>query len=117
MFLSVIEQNKLLKLIETLGTTLDSTAMREATGYILLDLLESDHFASFVWDENKKDFEKGIFINMSQSNLLNYNSHFKNHDPITNKLRVKKSAVRVNDILPQQEILMIICRLRPTIHE
>jgi len=105
MFLSNCEQKKIFKLIEILSQTLDCQIVRQTTGYVLLDLLKSDYFASFVWDKTQEKFDHGVSINMDSSNLLNYETYFQDHDPITHKLRLRQSATRVNDIMPQRELM------------
>jgi DNA-binding CsgD family transcriptional regulator len=105
MYLSVKERNKTLKLIETLNHSLDSSMVREAAGYVLLDLLQADQFASFVWDNNKKSFEQGLSINMSDDNLANYGSYYQNKDPITGKLSEHRSAILVNQVMTQQSLM------------
>jgi DNA-binding CsgD family transcriptional regulator len=105
MYLSVPERNKTLKLIETLNHSLDSSIVREAAGYILLDLLQADQFASFVWDNENKNFDQGLSINMSEDNLANYGSYYQHKDPITGKLSKHKSATLVNQIITQQSLM------------
>jgi DNA-binding CsgD family transcriptional regulator len=105
MYLSTKEQKKTLKVIKALGQTLDSEIMRQSTGDILLDLLQSNQFASFVWDDKKKIFDKGVSLNMSEDNLSNYSNYYQKQDPITGKLMVRKSATRVSDIMPQQALM------------
>ena len=105
MYLSVKERNKTLKLIETLGQSLDSKVMRKSTGFALLDLLNSDQFASFVWNEEKKSFEKGVCINISDENISSYSEYYQKRDPITGKLSSRKSATLVNEIMPQRELI------------
>jgi DNA-binding CsgD family transcriptional regulator len=104
MYLSSKEQKKILKLIETLGQSLDSETMRQSAGYVMLDLLQSDYLGSFAWDEKKNSFDKGVCINMSQANLLNYKNYYHKYDTITDQLMVRKSATRVNDIISQQAL-------------
>jgi hypothetical protein len=41
------EYNKLLKIIDVLHSSLNSEKIREKIGYLLLDLLQADYFASF----------------------------------------------------------------------
>lgn len=105
MYLSVKERNIILKLIETMGQSLDSETMRESAGYVLLDLLKSDQFASFVWNEEKNIFEKGVWANMSDSNMANYCDYYQNIDPITSKMSVSKNAILVNEVMPQKELV------------
>lgn len=105
MYISSREQKIIYRLIETLSQTLDCEKVRQSTGQILLDLLESDYFASFVWNNTQGKFDKAVSINMDSTNLLNYETYYQDHDPITHKLRLKRSATRVNDIMPQRELM------------
>ena len=104
MYLSAKEQKKFFKVIEALNQSLDSKIMRLSTGYLLLDLLQSDQFASFVWDGNKKIFDEGVTINMSENNISDYYNFYQKQDPITDKLMIRRSATRVNDIISQQAL-------------
>lgn len=104
MFLSAKERNKTMNVIKTLGQSLDSKAMRESSGYALLDLLQSDQFASFVWDEKQTIFKNGVSINMSSNNLSNYSNYFQKHDPITGKLMVRRHATMVNEVISQKAL-------------
>lgn len=105
MYLSVKERNKTLKLIETLGQSLDSKVMRKAAGFALLDLLKSDQFASFVWNEDKNNFDKGVCINISDTNIASYSEYYQTRDPITAKLSVRKNATLVNQVMSQQSLI------------
>ncbi|WP_394200309.1 helix-turn-helix transcriptional regulator [Shewanella waksmanii] len=105
MYLSAKERQKVLKLIETLGQTLDSSKMRERAGFALLDLLQSDQFASFVWNEHNQCFDRGVLINISPQNVDNYQKYYYQKDPITEKLAKKRAATLVNQIMPQQQLI------------
>ena len=66
------EWRKLLSAIQHLNDSLDDQVIRERAGRALLDLLQADYFASYVWDEEKGAFDNPVFLNMSPDNLRLY---------------------------------------------
>ncbi|MCY4165820.1 MAG: helix-turn-helix transcriptional regulator [Gammaproteobacteria bacterium] len=99
------EWRKLLNVIQCLNDGLDDQIIRERAGWALLDLLQADHFASFVWDEEGGVFSRPVFLNMSQDNLRLYEQHYQFHDPITFKMQPYRRAVSVNEVIKQCELL------------
>ena len=43
--------------------------VRTRVGKQLLDLLDADYFASYVWNDTQRKFVSGVQLNMSDSNL------------------------------------------------
>ena len=105
MYLSTKEYNKILHIIDVLHGSLSSEKIRDKVGYLLLDLLQADYFASFVFNEDSNRFDRGITLNMDSDNLANYNRHFYRIDPITSQLQVQDNATLVNQIMPQSELI------------
>src|SRR5882724_1564525 len=95
----------ILRVIETLNCSLDSRKIREQAGLELLKLLRADHFASFIWNPDQRRFTGHVFINMDPQNLERYNSYYQFHNPITDKARRLRRAVRVNELVPQNELV------------
>src|SRR6266478_108981 len=95
----------ILKVIESLNCGLDSRKIREQAGLELLKLLRADHFASFIWNPDQRRFTGHVFINMDPQNLERYNSYYQFHNPITDKVRRLRRAVRVNELVPQNELM------------
>jgi len=95
----------ILKVIESLNCGLDSCKIREQAGLELLKLLRADHFASFIWNPDQRRFTGHVFINMDPQNLERYNSYYQFHNPITDKVRRLRRAVRVNELVPQNELM------------
>jgi DNA-binding CsgD family transcriptional regulator len=95
----------ILKVIEYLGSSLDSREVRELAGVELLKLLRADYFASFIWNPDERRFAGHVFINMDPQNLERYNTYYQFHNPITEKARKFHRAVRVNEIVPQRDLI------------
>jgi DNA-binding CsgD family transcriptional regulator len=95
----------ILRVIECLGNGLDSRETRELAGVELLKLLRADYFASFIWNPDQRRFAGHVFINMDPQNLERYSSYYQFHNPLTAKVQKVRRAVRVNEILPQRELV------------
>jgi len=95
----------ILRVIESLNCSLDGLKIREQAGLELLKLLRADHFASFIWNSDQRRFTGQVFINMDPKNLERYNSYYQFHNPITVKAQRFRRAVRVNELVPQSELV------------
>lgn len=105
MHISEKQYKKLLKVIEHLSGGIDSFEIREKAGVAILDLLQADYFASYVWSADERRFCDRVFVNMDRDNMDSYDAYFQYHDPITNKLQKFKRAVSVNEVMPQSELI------------
>lgn len=79
--------------------------LRFEVGRRLLDLLQADFLASYVWDDKLGRFDRRVSINMSDDNLREYEQHFQFNDPIAPRLLPLRTAVRVTDIVPHEELI------------
>ena len=91
--------------VQNLNDSLDDYAVREQAGKDLLDLLSADYFASYVWDDDGRNFARPVFLNMSPENLALYEQYFQYNDPITFKLQPYRRAVSVNEVIDQKDLL------------
>ncbi len=98
------ELRQLLSIIEKLGRSTDSRPLRQSIADDLLQLIQADMLASFVWNDHLHQFEDVAFVNMSASNLDHYQAHFQYCDPITSLLQVRRSATLVNEVMAQAEL-------------
>lgn len=98
------ELRQLLSIIEKLGRSTDSRPLRQSIADDLLQLLQADMLASFVWNDHLHQFEDVAFVNMSASNLDHYQAHFQYCDPITSLLQARRTATLVNEIMAQPEL-------------
>jgi hypothetical protein len=105
MSISEHQYQGILRVIECLGNGLDSRETRELAGVELLKLLRADYFASFIWNPDERRFAGHVFINMDPQNLERYSSYYQFHNPLTSKVQKVRRAVRVNEILPQRELV------------
>ncbi len=105
MDLSQKEWRQLLSVIQHLNDSLDDQTIRRRAGRALLDLLQADHFASYVWDEKEGVFNRPVFLNMSPDNLKLYQQYYQFHDPITFKMQPYRRAVSVNEVMRQRELV------------
>lgn len=95
----------ILQVIERLSSGLDGREIRELAGVELLKLLRADYFASFIWTPDERRFAGHVFINMDPQNLERYSSYYQFHNPLSTKAQKFRRAVRVNEVLPQRELV------------
>lgn len=92
------------RVIATLAEPHDEAELRVELGSLMLQLLDAQHYASYVWDGGRGRFDKGVRINMDPANLARYDTYFQYHDPITFEMQRHRRAVRVTDVMPQAEL-------------
>ena len=64
MYLSARETRLLSKAFGLLAEGLSAADVRKHLGYCLMELLQADFFASYVWNDSENKFDEGISINM-----------------------------------------------------
>ena len=102
MILSTREQAALARVFGLLAEDMDERAMRLAVGAALLDLLQADQFASFVWDGRR--FGDGVWLQMDPANLARYDRWYQYRDPITFQLQARRHATPVSAVMPHAEL-------------
>ena len=105
MYVSAAESRVLSRIFGLLAEDLGEHDVREAVGHHLLELLQADYYASYVWQEKSGRFDKAAFLNMDPKNLAAYEAYFQYHDPITFKLQARREATLVTQVLPQRELM------------
>ena len=105
MYVTSAESRVLSRIFGLLSEDLSEHEVREAVGHDLLELLQADYYASFVWQEKSGCFDKAVFLNMDPKNLAAYDSYFQYHDPITFKLQARREATLVTQVMPQRELM------------
>ena len=96
---------RLLSVIQHLNDSLDDNAIRLQAGEGLLDLLNGDYLASYVWDDEAQAFGRPVYLNMTPANLALYERHYQFNDPITHKLQKFRRAVSVNEVMDQKDLV------------
>ena len=105
MYVSASESRVLARIFGLLSEDLSERDVREAVGHHLLELLEADHYASFVWQDATGRFEKAVYLNMDPANIAAYDRYYQQHDPITSKLQARREATLVTQVMPQRELM------------
>jgi DNA-binding CsgD family transcriptional regulator len=105
MYVSASESRVLARIFGLLSEDLSEHDVREAVGHHLLELLEADYYASFVWQDAPGCFDKAVYLNMDPKNLAAYDSYYQYHDPITFKLQARREATLVTQVMPQRELM------------
>jgi DNA-binding CsgD family transcriptional regulator len=104
MYLSAYQTNLLGRVMTTLAEPHEERDIRSRVGELMLDLLGAQHYASYVWDDHQRCFDRGVQLNMDPANLQRYEQHYQYHDPITFKLQAHRAAVRVTDVMAQHAL-------------
>jgi DNA-binding CsgD family transcriptional regulator len=104
MYLTSYQANVLSRVMATLAEPHDEHEIRLRAGALMLELLDAQYYASYVWDEQQARFDMGVCINMERSNLERYERHFQYDDPITFELQRHRTATRVTDVMPQSQL-------------
>jgi len=105
MYVTAAESRVLSRIFGLLSEDLGEHDVREAVGHHLLELLEADYYASYVWQEKSGRFDKAAFLNMDPKNLAAYEAYYQYHDPITFKLQARREATLVTQVMPQRELM------------
>jgi len=104
MHLSAQQAVVLGRVMATLAEPFGEAEIRARVGALMLELLGAQHYASYVWDADRRCFDVGVHLNMDAANLLQYERYYQYHDPITLTLQQHRRAVRVTDVLAQERL-------------
>ncbi|HEY4066553.1 MAG TPA: LuxR C-terminal-related transcriptional regulator [Burkholderiaceae bacterium] len=104
MYLSAHRTEVLARVMATLAEPHQEAEIRRRVGALMLELLEAQHYASYVWDAPGDRFGAGVHLHMDPANLLQYERYYQFHDPITLRLQQHRRAVRVTDVLAQEQL-------------
>ncbi|SFN25580.1 LuxR C-terminal-related transcriptional regulator [Variovorax sp. OV329] len=105
MYLTGHEHNALRGVFALLAQDHAERDIREQLGRVLLELLNADQFASFVWNDAAGRFDGRVAIHMDPANLDRYDAWHQHHDPITFQLQSRRHATRVTELMPQRELM------------
>ncbi|QUJ75279.1 helix-turn-helix transcriptional regulator [Sulfitobacter albidus] len=93
------ESSLIFSMMRDLSGDFDHFEVRQRVGQSLLELLNADYFASYVWDSDANRFVAGVQINMSDDNLARYDDYFQFRDPITPTLQRRRKATPVSQVM------------------
>lgn len=102
--LNSLEVELLFGIFEKLSGATDSDSLRMDIGEDILRLFGSDVLASYIWNEKSNAFESYIGINHDPSNVRRYLSHYQFRDPVTFRIRERRTATIASSVIPQKEL-------------
>lgn len=105
MDLSERESKLIFSMMRDLSGDFEHAEVRQRVGQSLLELLNADYFASYVWDEETNQFVSGVQINMSDDNLARYDAYYQFRDPITPTLQRRRKATPVSDVMRHDRLV------------
>jgi DNA-binding CsgD family transcriptional regulator len=105
MYLNSEKAQALSKIMQVLAEPQSEAQVREQVGGLLLNLLDADYFASYVWDDAERCFQNRVALNMSDKNLATYESYFQYRDPITPLMQRRHEPTRVIQVMPQHDLV------------
>lgn len=91
-------------IMQTLAESHEEAEIRRIVGDLVMQLLQAQFYASFVWQPDMRVFARPIQINMDPANIGRYESYFQFHDPITPLMQRYQVAVRATGVLPMGEL-------------
>ena len=71
----------------------------------LMRLMRADFGASYVWHADNASFQNSVNYNMDPANLKRYDDWYQFHDPMTHRLRQRRRASYVEEVLPRREMM------------
>ncbi len=105
MFLSTTQARVLSRLMKTLAEPHGETEIRRRVGEQLLELLQADYYASYVWNAAHNVFDSRVALNISDDNLRTYEVYYQHHDPITSQMQRQRGPVLVEQVMPQAQLV------------
>jgi DNA-binding CsgD family transcriptional regulator len=81
------------------------TDLRPAVLADLMKLLRADFGASYLWRADLGSFQHGFGFNMNPLNLTSYDEWYQFRDPMTAKLRQRRRASFVEEVLSRRDML------------
>lgn len=98
------ESEIVFRIMGELSADHSSDTLRGTIGPMLLDLLQAQYFASYVWNEESTTFNDRIALNMSDDNLKTYETYYQFRDPITPSLQRRKKTTAVSEIISRSAL-------------
>ena len=98
------ESDLVFSIMRQLSAPMSHSDVRCNVGKALMQLLDAEYFASYVWNEASQKFDCGININMSVENLGSYEDYYQYHDPITPTLQKRRRATAVSEVMSHRRL-------------
>lgn len=104
MYLTGKQTQLLGRIMQTLAEPHEEKEIRGIMGDLVMQLLQAQFYASFIWQPAEQSFGHSTQINMDPINLRAYETYYQFHDPITPLMQRYQVAVRATDVLPHEEL-------------
>jgi len=92
------------RVIELLATPMPADDLRRELATPMLNLLDADFYASYVWDASASRFVRGVALNLNLVHGQRYEERFQFDDPLTPRLLERRTPTRATDVLTQREL-------------
>jgi DNA-binding CsgD family transcriptional regulator len=103
-YLSGVQMGLMAKIMQAFAESHDEQEIREIVGDLVMQLLQAQFYASFVWQPENDAFGQSVQINMDPRNISQYLTYFQFNDPITPLMKRYEVAVRATDVLKHEEL-------------
>ena len=91
-------------IVGRLGSLPPSADVRVSVFSDIVRLVRGDFGASYVWQAATGESKDAVNFNMDPANLRRYETWFQFRDPMTAKLRSRRTATPVDAVIPQAEL-------------
>lgn len=92
------------KIMQAFAESHHEHEIREIVGDLVMQLLQAQFYASFVWLPESESFGHPVQINMDPANIKQYETYFQFNDPITPLMKRYEVAVRATDVLKHEAL-------------
>lgn len=99
MYLTGKQMGLMAKIMQAFAESHHEHEIREIVGDLVMQLLQAQFYASFVWQAESGSFGQSVQINMGPANIRQYETYFQFNDPITPLMKRYEVAVRATDVL------------------
>lgn len=104
MYLSGTQTRLMSRIMQILAEPHQEHEIRQQAGELVMQLLQAQFYASFVWHSETQSFADTVQINMDPGNIAGYEAYYQFNDPITPVMQRYQVAVRSTDVLPQHDL-------------
>ena len=104
MYLTGKQMSLMAKIMQAFAESHHEHEIREIVGDLVMQLLQAQFYASFVWQPECASFGRPVQINMDPANIKQYETYFQFNDPITPLMKRYEVAVRATDVLKHEEL-------------
>jgi DNA-binding CsgD family transcriptional regulator len=105
MYLTGKQMSLISKIMQAFTESHQENEIREIVGDLVMQLLQAQYYASFVWQDDSASFTDAVQINMDPANIQQYENYYQFNDPITPLMKRYEVAIRATDVLKQEELI------------